>query len=375
MLHLLNPDRFSTVEPLFGELPHHHLFCAGVLSGKYPGQIFVDDPEHPQAALLVKDGFWAYLGGDADNAAFNQALHDGFFDKQITGAKSGGLLISVASDSWRDVLQSMFPERPPVAMPRRHYAAHSSAFNGLIPVAEGFTLHFIDENLSAHTEGPLPGDVQRVIELRADASKPDEAAYGYVALQERNYAAHAVIDCIVGEKGDIGLFTADAFRRRGLAAATSAAAIAYGLAHGLSEVFWDCAAHNIGSVRTAEKLGLRLTLEHLQYLVVHNENGHWINLAWNHLDAGEYPLVLEVCDRLTAQKPDVSPAFYFLAGAAWGGMGDQQRALESIKTAADRGWDGLADTQNCEPLAVLHGSPEWENVLERIQANADKPAR
>ncbi len=367
MFHTLETDRFYTAAPLFDELARYHLFCAGVLQGKYPGQIWVDDVSRPRSALLVKDGFWAYLGGDAGNTAFNQAVRAGFFDRQIMGAKSGGLLVSVTSDAWRETLAHLFPDRPPTALPRRHYVARLGAFKESAAAPDGFTLHFIDEPL--HTL-PLPGDVQKVLDLRAGAQPPDEAAFGYVALHDNRYAAHAVIDCIVDGGGDIGLFTAEAFRRRGLAAATAAATMAYGLAHGLSAIHWDSAAYNAGSIHTADKLGLQFVLDHTQYVLVLNEQGHWINQAWNHLDAGQYQTVLDVCDRVIASQADVPAAIHFLAGAAWAGLGKLDQALTSLNTAAGAGWDEVAETESCAPLVVLQGTPEWEMVFDRIRANA-----
>lgn len=369
MFHTLEMDRFYTAAPLFDELTRYHLFCAGVVQGKYSGQIWVDDPEQPRTALLVKDGFWAYLGGDPANAAFNEALRAGFFNRQIMGAKSGGLLVSVTSDGWSETLARLFPDRPPTALPRRHYVARLGAFKEAA-APDGFTLHFIDETLPTVS---LPGDVQKVLELRAGAAQPDETAFGYVALYNNQYAAHAVIDCIVDGGGDIGLFTAEAFRRRGLAAATSAATIAYGLAHGLTVIHWDSAAYNAGSIHTAEKLGLQFESEHTQYVLVLNEQGHWINQVWNHLDAGQFQTALDVCGRLIASRTDVPAAIHFLAGAAWAGLGKLNQALTSLNTAAGAGWDDVAEMESCEPLAALHGTPEWKTLLAHVRANAESP--
>ncbi len=372
MFYTLETDRFYTAAPLFDELARHHMFCAGVLQGKYPGQLWVDDVLRPRSALLVKDGFWAYLGGDAGNTAFNQAVRAGFFDRQITGDKSGGLLMSVTSNDWLEILVRLFPDRPPTALPRRHYVARLGAFNELAAVPDGFSLHFIDESLRTL---PLPDDVRKVLDLRAGAQQPDGDAFGYVALHNHQYAAHAVIDCIVDGGGDIGLFTAEAFRRRGLAAATSAATIAYGLAHGLTAIHWDSAAYNAGSIHTANKLGLQFVLEHTQYVLVLNEQGHWINQAWNQLDAGQFQTALDVCDRVIAHQAAVPAAIHFLAGAAWAGLGNLSQALTCLNTAAGAGWDDAAETESCAPLAVLQGMPEWETVVSRIKANAARPIR
>jgi RimJ/RimL family protein N-acetyltransferase len=310
---------------------------------------------------------WAYLGGDPQNEKFNQAIRTGFFNKELMNGQGSALLISLPAGGWRKTLNRLFPERPPVEMRRLHYVARQSKFD-MKPIGpEGFTLHFIDESLQI--DGDLPDDVQRVLDQRSAADEPDRAAFGYVALYNGKYAAHAVIDCIVGDQGDIGLVTDEAYRRRGLAVATSAATIRYGLAHGLGVVFWDCAAYNLGSVRAAERLGLKFAFEHTMMLLVYDETGHWLNLAWAHLDAGKFRESLDFGEQLAARNENPPPVGDFLIAAAWGGLGDRARALHHLNTAADRGWDGLSDTENCAPLSLLHGTPEWEAVLARIRSN------
>jgi GNAT superfamily N-acetyltransferase len=81
--------------------------------------------------------------------------------------------------------------------------------------------------------------------------------FGFVSLHNELIVAHAVIDCIVDGVGDISLVTAEDFRRLGLATITSATVVEYGLSHGLALLNWDSSAGNIGSLRTAEKQGLR----------------------------------------------------------------------------------------------------------------------
>ena len=89
-----------------------------------------------------------------------------------------------------------------------------------------------------------------------DVDDPLKQGFGFVAVWDGQVAAHAMVDFIYGKEGDIGLFTQQTHRRKGLAPITSAAAIEYGLANGLERIWWDCHTENAGSVRTSEKLGL-----------------------------------------------------------------------------------------------------------------------
>jgi hypothetical protein len=45
-------------------------------------------------------------------------------------------------------------------------------------------------------------------------------------------------------------------------------------------------------------------------------------------------------------------------------------ALKYLTLAAEQGWVHLEYTRQAERLQLLHGSPEWEQVLARIAQNA-----
>jgi hypothetical protein len=45
-------------------------------------------------------------------------------------------------------------------------------------------------------------------------------------------------------------------------------------------------------------------------------------------------------------------------------------ALKYLKLAAEKGWAALEHTRQVERLQLLHGMPEWDQVLARIARNA-----
>jgi RimJ/RimL family protein N-acetyltransferase len=72
---------------------------------------------------------------------------------------------------------------------------------------------------------------------------------------------------VSGEGCEIGIRTAPDHRRRGLGGAAAAAAVDDALAHGFAMVGWHCPEENVGSIRTAEKVGFRLEREYAAYYV------------------------------------------------------------------------------------------------------------
>ena len=63
---------------------------------------------------------------------------------------------------------------------------------------------------------------------------------------------------------DIGIETAEAHRRKGLAAIAAKKMVSY-VKSIHKEPVWDCDAKNTGSRRTAEKVGFQVIAEHAYY--------------------------------------------------------------------------------------------------------------
>lgn len=368
MLHELTSEHFSRARPLFSQQTNHHLFCAGVLTGKYPGKVIVDNPEQPCSAMVFKPGMWCYLGGDPANAAFNQALGAALSTKKLIGEDASALLFIVPTNDWQQVLETLIADRLPIATPRFLYLANTDHFQAPPLVPDGFSLHFMDESLKAKVKGELPRDVQNVLELRGNSNSPDQAAFGYVALHKQTCVSWAMVDAIVGTHGEIGLFTEPLYRRQGLGMATSGATISYGLSHGLTNIHWDVVSHNTASCRMAEKHGLLRSLDYDQNLIIFGQMAYLANQAYHHLDNHKFQATLDVCEALFTLENGVKHA-HFLSGAAWAGLNQKEKALQHLNQALDYGWSDLSEMENQASLEIIRGTKEWDAITTRAKSN------
>lgn len=369
-LHELQPHQFNLAQPLFEEQNKHHLFCAGVLVGKYLGRVVVDHPQHPRSAFVYKPGVWCYLGGDSNNQPFFSALGSALLSHQFIEEKTQALLFGSSLEQWGEVLEQLIPGRLPIHTPRYLYVADQHHQPPPSQLPAGFTLAFIDETLPAQVTAELPGDVQQVLNLRADTAEPDQHAFGFVALHHGRAVSWSVIDCIVNQRGEIGLETESEYRQQGLGGATSAATIHYGLTHGLTAVHWDVISYNTPSVQMAERHGLKLVWQYHQNLILFNEVSYLANLAWAELDKANYQATLDFCQKLLALEKGQMYG-HFLTGAAWAGLGQPETAFYHLNETIHCGWDDLFELKNNPTLKVLHGSPEWGVLLQRLEQ--DKP--
>ena len=364
-MHELTATSYDQVKALYEPLTFMP-FCAGVLEGSHEGRVFVDDLVHPSTSFLLTWDCWGYLAGDPDNAAFLHDLNKALFGKTFLREHAWGLFLSCPPDGWSEGLASVCAPHPPIELPRRHYVAHTMSGNGQPRIPEDYALRRMDRSL-LDLPGPLPEDVISLVESIDWSADSRDKRCGFVALRGDKVAAWAMIDCVVGHVGEIGLYTQETHRRRGLATATSAATIAYGLAHGLTSVVWDCYVHNTGSVRTAEKLSLHRERDHTMYCLHLDESNHWAMLAWHQADNGSYQQALDSCEWVFSQQSRPPEIAYIAAARAWAAMREQDRAFAQLDRAVDAGWNYVPDLA-CSEFDDLREQPEWQALLARLGA-------
>jgi RimJ/RimL family protein N-acetyltransferase len=80
-------------------------------------------------------------------------------------------------------------------------------------------------------------------------------------LHEQEIVGWCLSEYNAGPRCEIGIATAEPFRRRGLATLMARAFIDHALTQGVYDIGWICWAGNRPSVATAEKLGFELVDE------------------------------------------------------------------------------------------------------------------
>jgi RimJ/RimL family protein N-acetyltransferase len=356
------------VRPLFRALVWH-LSSAAVLDGNNPGRVLVDDPANPQTAFMFSpEG--CYLVGNPDNDTFNCALNNAIYAREVLGEKVNALWFVYHPESWKARLAALLDPRPPIEMLRRHYVCRELKYDWRANVPDGFAVRRINEALLNRAGLKIPDHVHGWMEnnwgSRADFL---QSGFGFSTVHGDEVVSWSLADCISGDACEIGIHTVEAFRRRGLAAITAAATVDYALANGFSMVGWHCAEENLGSIGTAEKVGFEKERDYAMYYIFLDEAYHLAEMGYVAFKAGRHQETAGLYERVFAVSGNPPNYFYYLAARAWSALGNRDKAFEYLNAAVDHGWANINHMQDCREFGKLHGTLEWENVLERVRQN------
>ncbi len=257
MIYRFDPMDYERVRPLFRPL-EFHLCSAAVLDGNSPGQVFVDDPIRPQSAFMFSPEA-CYLAGSQDQDAFIRALNEALHG-QVLGERIELLAFVCHPESWRQQLAAVLYPHQPMRIQRRHYVCRRLTYDWRANLPDGFAVHRLDESLLNRPGLDIPGHIQGWMDGNWGSTAAFLAkGFGFVTLYTQADGAQVVswslADCRSGDACEIGIRTAEEYRRRGLATITAAAAVEYALSNGFSQVGWQCSEDNPGSFGTAEKVG------------------------------------------------------------------------------------------------------------------------
>ena len=271
MIYKLDPANYEKARPLFRAL-EFHLSGAGVLDGNNPGQVFVDDPARPQSAFMFSpEG--CYLAGDPDHDTFNHTLREALHGKQLFDERVDELCFICSVASREKQLAIMLNPWQPIKILRRHYICRELKYDWQANISDGFAVHRLDNAILNQPGLSIPDHIKGWMQNNWGSTADFlQRGFGFVTIHNEAASAAQVVswslaDCRSGTACEIGIRTAEPYRRRGLATITAAAAVEYALSNGFSTVGWHCSEDNLGSIGTAEKVGFERERDYCLYYV------------------------------------------------------------------------------------------------------------
>jgi len=369
----LEKIRLEDFAILFSRLEEYQPMCMAVLEGIWPGDIWVDSIENPQTALMITflsggGAGWCFLAGKSENTEFNTALNKALFKDKIAGKEVGVLLFTCSPQDWNGYLETVGHPRQPVSMLRQHYISRVMTYDWQTNLPDEYTIHKMTTDLLHRDNLQLTPQVKTTLGKWMSIEDDRFQDFGFIVVHENQVVSWATVDFVSSGAGDLGFETLSAYRKRGLGSAAAAAALDHGQKIGI-EIHWTCAANNIGSQKTAQKLSLIHERDYTMFLFALDLSEHISQLAYSHLARGEYRQAIDCYEELFASESNIPTWAYFDTAQAWAGLGEREPALKYLRMAAKDGWSAVEMTEQTTEFHILKEMPEWTDVIERMLQN------
>jgi RimJ/RimL family protein N-acetyltransferase len=336
---------------LFADLARYHLSILSTLDGTTPGGVWVDDATQPEVAFMetVEGDF---VTGNALSDRSDDDLRD-------TIPVDAALILE--HEGWEARLPQIWSNNLARAHRRHHYVCRElqlTDWASLIP--QGFELIRAAELLDARELK----NYGRLMEVFDNFGSPDaftRHGFGLCLTDGETIVTRCLTDCTSGSRCEIGIWTDPTYRRRGLAAATVAAMVEHCLSEGFEQIGWHCLENNLGSIRTAERVGFSKVLGYVAY-----SSGFPAENP-DDLSPAEWSAWAEYAIRVA----DAGLSSRYYAAEAWTLAGEPERAFETLFALVDGGWYYPPHLlqENAWPLIALHDEPRWRAFLSRLEAN------
>jgi len=377
MFQELKRNEFERARSLFQGFDYS-LSIHAAIEGNNPGRIFVDDVSHPRTALaLTVEGY--LLAGENGNLETNGVLRRLFKEKIFTGEVfvngNWSMSLAVHPETWEAKLPELIPTHEVEKIERYRYVCRAVRFDWRNHVPEGYQVRRVDRALL--DDGRVVfADVMRewmdVEEMWWTMENFLSKGVSFVVLHEGEVVAWCTPDCAAGDRIDVGVITDPDHRRRGLAAVAVAATVEHCLSDGFSTVGWHCNADNVGSWKTAEKVGFERNREYAYYYYMYDPIDHLAELGWYYYRRGEYVRTVQYYEQVFALRDENPDYYYHLAASAWALLGNKEKALKYLLAAIDHGWTNVEWTKEQEEFRNLHTTPEWNTLLAQMNQDVVK---
>ena len=368
-MYELEVTEYDKVKPLFKPMDFH-LAVTAIIEGNVSAQVYVDDPDHPQAALTwVKHRF--YLAGSEKNSEFNKNIEQFFADiiyPQALENEENMFVLYYYPSRWEDKINIILKDKYPIKVQRQFYAFKKLQYDWRTQLPHGFTVQLVDEALLCRKH------LKNLDNLKAEMCSERQSvtdflrkSFGICVIHDDEIVGWCLSEYNTGDQCEIGIETTEPYRKRGFATLTASALIEYCLSKGITHVGWHCTTRNKPSAATALKVGFEKVRDYSVFCAWFDEVR---NLAMNGyfcFENQQYSEALAWCEKALARGV-AEPWVYWDAARAAAVLGNDKTALSYLVQAVDKGFTNLELIKNSEYLTSLHETRAWKELIENLES-------
>ena len=385
MLIELPRDQFYRLRPLLPQ-PCLHLAVESSLAGETPARAFVDQLFDPRSAMLWA-GHHAYLAGELDDPDWQAELNhlitepppaqagvemlEVFPITLPTGPDGGSPGTGLPGPAIDAAFERILAGLDPLQDRREIYTGGTAeiaaqAEPALLP--PGLRLAPVDRQLLAGERlGHLDELKDEMVSERPSVEDFLAKSFGVALVDE---AANTLAGWCLSEynlpgRCEVGIATAEAYQRRGLATAMGRALAAEAKERGIHTLGWHCFASNVASSATARKIGLKLAAVYPVYYFWYQPA---VNLAVHGLQAlreGRYAEALAWSTRSLGHA-GAPPLADWSAGCACARLGKPAEAMQHLAGAIAKGFTDITIFETSPHLDSLRGEARWAALMESL---------
>jgi|WetSurMetagenome_2_1015567.scaffolds.fasta_scaffold80713_2 RimJ/RimL family protein N-acetyltransferase len=369
VLYELKPPEYPNVRPLLQSLGYH-LAIYGILDGSVPARVFVDHPASPKSAFV-----WAkhlFLAGSGENQAFNRSVAE-LLEKEIyPQARRPGLSVFYDPKGWSRGLAVILKDKYPVPVQREYYVlkqALNKDWRSELP--SDFQMKDVNKELLTKTS--LSGLEDLKEELCSERESIEdflEKSFGVCLTHEDHLVGWCLSEYNTSSSCEVGIATAEMYRRRGFATLMTCAFIEKAREHGVTNIGWHCFADNLPSVRTAIKAGFMKAKDYPALFI-------WIRRADAFADhgnleyaRGNFPSALEWYGR-AMEEGEVWNWVYFRAGCSAAQLGEIENAFQLLNKAVEKRFKDRDAFEKSSDLDMLRNLEDWKALMDLL----DQPGK
>lgn len=247
--------------PLFPQ-PHLSLVMEAIAAGNSPGIIWVDDDDHPQSAFIWDKAHCYYCGGDGSNEVFSDSIKKvlGRIVPEALNKKYDLFKVYYTSDTWKEEILTLFEKWKPEFRGRTFFALESVNRINNVSIPD-YHLHRIDDSLLKSTLRNLEYILEEIESCWNSLSQFLSHGFGFCLSHDDEIIAWCTAEYVSRTHCGIGIETLGSYQNKGCATILASSFVDHCQNRGMCP-HWDSWTTNLSSMRVAEKVGFKKTVEY-----------------------------------------------------------------------------------------------------------------
>ena len=397
----LKKKEFSMIYPLIKELLKYNYIIRSVIDGSVAGRIFIDNLENPKTVLLwdKTDCAGIYIEGEYSPEiakAMNNMIRKTIIPEANTIEDTKDIACCYSpTDIWEDKIEKEVFADLFVMKTFRRFLTFDKGKNQRLRwekmLPSNFEMVIFSEDSKLIKDQGLKNADRLLHHIRY--CKP---GFGCCLIDKE--LNEIVTQCFSDWSSDkyleIGIETEEKYRRRGFAAATTAAMLEYALERGFEHIGWHLWDDNVGSEKTALKAGFTKERRHVVYHFWNNEYDNlFVNLRFYFYKQKDYKKSLFFIRKIRECEENNTEAYntadfisdeyskwvLYVEASCMTGLGDINAMFRCLNQILDIGLNNTTGfikfLKRDENFSKFAGNEKWESFIMKIEKTENNKKR